>query len=334
MRKPVGNIAQVDDSPSTIFVSGKGRAYTSWVDIGGRSNSYSTGQLIENPAFIVESILRDMMSRTTGEINLPDFDACSTALTDYISAFSWDSKEFAISRIGEIAQDFGSVFHCKSDGKFSLTAIAERAHQVRFMPNDMLGNDSLKVNRTSSDLIMNELIFRYKYNYVKSRFDEEIECTTESQTGLSSTGNNYDTRVSGFRDVYTSYVTMLYESRATYNTTRRMTVESRHIRDNATAVLAAQHVMDWHALHRYIVEFDCPLKKLEDDANHTTADIEPGDFAIVNHPLLPTDTSGISGTDGLSDLALFIVTKAIFEPKTQTTHFVLRETPYKTTDPP
>lgn len=38
---------------------GKGRMFGSWIDSNGRSNGYAEGDLIENPAYIIESILRE-----------------------------------------------------------------------------------------------------------------------------------------------------------------------------------------------------------------------------------------------------------------------------------
>ena len=41
-----------------LYCSGKGRAYGAWVDADSRNNGYDKSELIENPVFMIESILR------------------------------------------------------------------------------------------------------------------------------------------------------------------------------------------------------------------------------------------------------------------------------------
>ena len=42
---------------SDSYGIGKGRMFGDWIEANGRSNGYSKGDLIENPAYIIESIL-------------------------------------------------------------------------------------------------------------------------------------------------------------------------------------------------------------------------------------------------------------------------------------
>ncbi len=67
-----------------IFAECEGRKFGSWIDEGGRSNSYNEGDLIENPAHIVESILRDELSLTASDVDVASFDSVGGDLS------SWD----------------------------------------------------------------------------------------------------------------------------------------------------------------------------------------------------------------------------------------------------
>lgn len=44
-----------------VYADVQGRMYGGWIDLAGRSNSYSEGGLIQNPVGIIESIIRDMV---------------------------------------------------------------------------------------------------------------------------------------------------------------------------------------------------------------------------------------------------------------------------------
>lgn len=49
------------NSDNDVYASAKGRMYDGWIDLSGRSNSYSEGDLIENPIGVIESVIRDMV---------------------------------------------------------------------------------------------------------------------------------------------------------------------------------------------------------------------------------------------------------------------------------
>lgn len=59
---PIGIIGKksiVTDLDPMVFAAGQGYIYDYWIDNTGRSNSYNDGDLIEQPAYIIESLLRD-----------------------------------------------------------------------------------------------------------------------------------------------------------------------------------------------------------------------------------------------------------------------------------
>jgi hypothetical protein len=44
-----------------FYIAAKGRKFGAWIDADSRSNGYNAGDLIENPAYIIESLIRDEM---------------------------------------------------------------------------------------------------------------------------------------------------------------------------------------------------------------------------------------------------------------------------------
>ena len=58
-----------------VYYSGKGRIYDAWVDADSRNNGYNQNDLIENPIYIIESVLREELSLSSSNIDYSTFDA-------------------------------------------------------------------------------------------------------------------------------------------------------------------------------------------------------------------------------------------------------------------
>jgi len=57
------NFGDIKYSPaSDVYAYLKGRTFGAWIDLSGRSNSFDEGDLIENPVYVIESVIRDMLS--------------------------------------------------------------------------------------------------------------------------------------------------------------------------------------------------------------------------------------------------------------------------------
>lgn len=102
-----------------IFAECEGRKFGSWIDEGGRSNIFDEGDLIENPAYIIESILRDEMGLTSSDIDVSSFDDVWGDTT------SWD---LAINILQSICTNnlFENIgFQAKCHAYFSSQGIAK-----------------------------------------------------------------------------------------------------------------------------------------------------------------------------------------------------------------
>jgi len=74
-----------DTITSDVYASVAGRKFRAWIDADSRSNGYNSGDLIENPAYIIESIIRDEILT---EKNLVITTKTSTTVLRSTSLFS------------------------------------------------------------------------------------------------------------------------------------------------------------------------------------------------------------------------------------------------------
>ena len=83
------------------FISGKGREYGSWIDADSRNNGYNQEDLIENPVYIIEDILRNELGLTSSEIDYASFDVAGNTTNGIIGNVFNDSVvdiKFAFSQ--------------------------------------------------------------------------------------------------------------------------------------------------------------------------------------------------------------------------------------------
>lgn len=102
------------EDETEIFESGKGRKFGSWIDSPDHSNAFNSGDLIENPAYLIESLLTDELSLKVKErgaaiqfqdnaVSVPYFQvphSASLALTGIVSIECW-VKLISIVSAGE-----------------------------------------------------------------------------------------------------------------------------------------------------------------------------------------------------------------------------------------
>lgn len=301
-----------------------GRTFGAWIDAGGRSNSYDEDDVVAPGVFQIEDIMRTELGLGDSQIDTASFDALDSGAR--VSHFSLTSQMSAYQKCADIATDCGLILFTDHLNKIKVVSVLDdMAYTFNLTENDLLGPNSLKVYHTPASLIANEFVLRYRYNYITGSYSEEVEVSD----GVNTLAD--DTR-SGFRDNLGSYATMCGTSKIMYNVTRKIEIEAPHLRDKTEADKYLKQIINWRVFKRYILELDCPLSALSEDATHTTADIEIGDVGIMTHTLLPLLTAGIAGSTGISGEALFIVTKVIQDPKTLSVHFTLRETPYSGTE--
>lgn len=161
------------------YVAGKGRIFGSWIDTAGRSNSYSAGDLIEDPAFIIESILRDELGLGDTDIDTDSFDAAADAGVKARISIHSDNETDAFSIIRQIAEQ----------SRFAI--VITGSSKIRLVPLNVT-SPTIARTLTKTDIDLNTLQYgkdsRVINNVrVKHRWQEEHQDFADYDTYVNNT---------------------------------------------------------------------------------------------------------------------------------------------------
>lgn len=161
------------------YVAGKGRKFGAWVDGATRTNSYAEGGLIEDPAFIIESILRDCLGLGDDDIDTASFDAAEDSGVKARIQFNSDSEIDAFSAIRQLAEQ----------SRFAV--VITGASKVRLVPLNVSSPTIARI-LTATDIMSaseNALALEYSKDSriinvvrVKHRWQEEHQAFKERTT--------------------------------------------------------------------------------------------------------------------------------------------------------
>ena len=228
-----------------VYCAGKGRKYGSWVD-ASRDNGYDQNDLIENPIYIIEDILRTELNLTN--IDDASFDSAGNttdgkiinvfddAATDVKFAFSQykfiDSQEL----IDKIAKLCGSYVFLSGNGDFKIQTL-ER-------PEDYNSDDVVetidynkitldKIELTPINAVRNKIITNFNFDYGK-----EESTDTDSTQATNSTSQG--TSVNGVGQVLT------------------LELDTNKIIDNTTADNVVSYLAKINGTRKITIMFDSP----------------------------------------------------------------------------
>ena len=183
-----------------VYCAGKGRKYGSWID-SSRDNGYNQNDLIENPIYIIEDILRTELNLTN--IDDASFDSAGNttdgkiinvfddAATDVKFAFSQykfiDSQEL----IDKIAKLCGSYVFLSGNGNFKIQTL-ER-------PEDYNSSDVVetidynkitldKIELTPVNSVRNKIVLNYDFDYGTEDTIDSTQATNSTSQGTSVNG--------------------------------------------------------------------------------------------------------------------------------------------------
>ena len=206
-----------------VYYSGKGRKYGAWIDTinsnprndengGSADPGYGVNDLIENPIYIIESVLRDELdldSSTTGiEIDVETFDASGNttngnlgsiyvdAVADVKFAFSQfkfiDSQDF-VDKLAKLS--FSYVF-MSGDGKFKIKTLkASGDYSSADQTIDFDDINLNKVSKTALSLVKNKIVFKYNYDYAAKQTLSETSSSDSTSQGSTVNGFNQDATI-------------------------------------------------------------------------------------------------------------------------------------------
>ena len=204
----------------TIYCAGQGRMYGAWIDTingsardnengAGSDPGYNSGDLIENPVYIVEDVLRTEVgldaSSDGSDIDIASFDIAAAAadgqirdvfadaVTDIKFAFSQYKFTDTLSLAEKVGHQCGVLFFLSGSGKIKA--------RVRRRPTDYAINDEdlvvpyddmvgVSARLTPIDRVRNSITVRYALDYAREDATASTSISDPTSQGSGSGGYN------------------------------------------------------------------------------------------------------------------------------------------------
>jgi hypothetical protein len=283
---------------TSIYVSTKGIKYGAWISAGGRSVGYATGEVIQNPAYTVEYILRDILGVATADIDTAAFDLVGNTTTglrkDWKIAASIGATQKAMEHIRQICREFCLILYqdpndSSGNLRFRLVAMPSYSTTVNLIVTEaMIHIDEVSgfpslffVEMTPQASIQNDIYINYKRNYVTDKHDLGVFVSDIDDDNVLETNLTSDT--GAIRE--TTYSLWLAASQSKYLITGAVTYDLDYIRDTPTANLFLKLVADYRAFRRVKVAMNL-LRTLD------TLSLRIGDVITVASGLLGANHTG------------------------------------------
>jgi len=247
---------------------------------------------IEKPPHVIESFARDEMSLVTAEINTTAFDASATALSAWKYAFQINDRAGARDFLHNFyrqshskglwdEQDRLSIKTFNADNNFSMSGTDIPTGLDIFDTTGSPSGDSVTTNpifelsiiRTGLDEVKNDFVLKYKKNYATGDYLETLYMTN----GLGVIGNAETNITEGYLEnsqTLTALKTMCATSYLYYQTTNTLEFEADLIRDEATATMLIQYLIERMWKRRYISVIRTKMNAVG---------FELGDFMNIRH---------------------------------------------------
>ena len=208
-----------------VYCSGKGRKYGAWIDTinstprrngngsepGPDYDGTSSPEVIENPVYIIEDILRTEMgldSSTTGiDIDIESFDRAGNSQTDSTKgdvAFLFNDAvkdvKFAFSQykfidsselIQKICKQICSWVWLSGDGKFKIRTMIRPGDTFSADKTIDFNTINLKsISRTKLNTVRNDITVNYNYDYGQDQNMSQVNTTDATSQGATASGTN------------------------------------------------------------------------------------------------------------------------------------------------
>ena len=191
--------AQID----YLYFSGTGREYGSWVDADSRNNGYNENDLLQNPIYIIEDILRTELGMSSSNIDYALFDTAGNTTNGHITKgfddgvgdvkFAFSQFKFINSRdlINRICKQSFSYFWLSGDGKAKIRSL--------FRPGDTFTTDKTinyddiqikSISRSQLNSVRNDITVKYNYDYGQDQNIDSVNTTDSTSAGTTVNGVN------------------------------------------------------------------------------------------------------------------------------------------------
>lgn len=234
-----------------LFATVKGHKFGSWITDGGRSVGYAATDVIDQPAYIIESILRDVLGITATNINTTSIDDIGNTTTGRRHRWkhrrSINEQANSLDVIEEFVRELGCLYLHDSANKARLVAIDYYNPTTQLTNADIVedetGHPMARVGQTPIAAIKNEFFLNYRFEYGSNTFRKQKFITA---TGHNLTSNDRNDKSP--RDTYTG---LCSNSQSIYGKVDRWTVNSRLIYEDITAEYFIKLIADLLAIRRW-----------------------------------------------------------------------------------
>ena len=303
---------------SNIYAAVKGRKFGSWITDGGRSVGFAPGDLIENPGYIIESILRDELGLTSSNIDTASFDVVGNTTNglrkDWLFARSLTSIEKSLDIIARICFEAHLIRFERANGKYAIVALDRASTSYNIIQAQMSRPPTY--NFTSQSYIMNQFSFSYFYDYATNAFRKSF-IIDETQSNFLDNGLTYAFNPALGLSLYgigTASTGLCAYSQAQFKRKRKYIETFQWITDPATAELSAKRFMQRLFQPLIMVSVAGWPGDTTSGSEKPLVLYEIGDQCKVTHPLLaPTITNNV----------VFMVTGKSTDKSTKTVQLTL-----------
>ena len=184
-----------------MYYAGKGREFGGWIDADSRNNGYNDTNLIENPIYIIEHILRSELGLTSSEIDHATFDTAGNTTNGHIIntfddaagdiKFAFSQYKFLDSRelIKRLSKQCCSYVFIGGDGKFKIKTLQKAADYGSANKTIDYVDINLKgISKTPLSQVKNDVTVNYDFDYMDEVFKKSKNRT--ATVTANSTGNN------------------------------------------------------------------------------------------------------------------------------------------------
>jgi hypothetical protein len=235
-----------------VYLSGKGRKYGAWVDADSRDNGYDENDLIENPVYIIEDILRTELGLTSSEIDYATFDSAGNTTDGHIGLIyndSADDVKFAFSQhkfidskdlINKLCGQALSWVFIGGDGKFKIKTLKRGADSDYSSADKTVDYNDIQlksISRTPLNSVRNDITVNYNHDYGQDQSLSQVNTTDSTSAGTSVSG---------------------------YNQTLELVLDAGGILDSTTATQLADAYKAIFKDRKVIIKFDCLRPKYLD----------------------------------------------------------------------
>lgn len=240
---PYMDVTPIADVGEYIYYSGKGREFGAWVDADSRANGYDSGDLIENPVYQIEDILRTELSLTSSDIDYSSFDTAgnttngtlANVFNDTIGDIKYAFCQYKFidgwELCQELARSAGLIVFYSGDGKVKIV--------VRQRDEDYTSSDksidyseisNIKPGLTPLGNVRNKTSIRYNMDYAT----DSLQTTTPVSEDATSQG----------------------AGEKGYTVTREIIQDNRFILNSTTAENYSDALLDWLAYQKKTLNFN------------------------------------------------------------------------------